>query len=83
MRRIMVGRLGGLLALGIGTAAWATGTDNGKEPFNFGQMLPFMQEMHPDLTKDELREMYNNCHGTNGAAPSKNFEIPMNNMMGL
>jgi hypothetical protein len=37
-------------------------------------MFPFMKEIHPNFSENELKDMYNSCHGTNGAAPSKNFE---------
>ena len=33
-----------------------------------------MKEIHPNFSENELKDMYNSCHGTNGAAPSKNFE---------
>ncbi|ARI78661.1 hypothetical protein [Halobacillus mangrovi] len=41
---------------------------------NFGQMKKVMEDMHPDLTKQEIKEMYAAMHGTNGAEPSANFE---------
>ncbi|MGI8316904.1 hypothetical protein [Halobacillus mangrovi] len=41
---------------------------------NFGQMKNIMEDMHPDLTKQEIKEMYGTMHGTNGAEPSANFE---------
>jgi hypothetical protein len=47
----------------------------------------FMQEMHPDWSVQDIQDMYNVCHGTNGAAPSKNFRGGMMNqgfsMMGF
>lgn len=71
-----------VLVLSVGTAAYAQGEGN----FNFGQMLPQMQEVHPDLTTEELKDMYNSCHGTSGSAASKNFQGmnqgQMNSMMG-
>lgn len=42
-------------------------------PVNFGQMKNLMKDIHPEFTTKELKEMYNNMHGTNGAEPSKNF----------
>lgn len=40
---------------------------------NFGQMKPFMSEMHPNLNNQELEEMYKSMHGTGGASQSSNF----------
>ncbi|MEQ6377740.1 hypothetical protein RZN25_13035 [Bacillaceae bacterium S4-13-56] len=42
-------------------------------PVNYGQMLDIMEEVHPDFSKEQMNEMYNAMHGTNGAAPSANF----------
>lgn len=52
---------------GAGTLAFAQG-DQGKAPWNlsFEQMLPFMQQMHPNLSGDQLKNMYDACHGPNG-----------------
>ncbi|WP_028986188.1 hypothetical protein [Thermicanus aegyptius] len=53
--------------LGIGTVAFAQG-NNPTAPWNlnFDQMLPFMKQMHPNWSTDQLNEMYNDCHGPNG-----------------
>ncbi|MCT8137734.1 hypothetical protein H1D32_08160 [Anaerobacillus sp. CMMVII] len=53
------------LVLGIGSVALAN-SDDVFENFNFKDMLPFMQEMHPDLEDEELEEMFNRCHGEDG-----------------
>ncbi|GIP52470.1 hypothetical protein [Paenibacillus vini] len=54
-----------LLTLGIGTAVYAAdGTPS------FGDMLPFMQKMHPQLSEGELNQMYQNCHQGNGMQQS-------------
>ncbi|MBS4026573.1 MAG: hypothetical protein KGZ96_13030 [Clostridia bacterium] len=75
MKKIVIGLLILLLVLGIGSMAFAqeNGSGFGYGKFNFGQMLPFMQQIHPDWSVEDLQEMYNACHGTNGAAPSNNF----------
>jgi hypothetical protein len=54
------------LVLGIGTAALANSDSDVFEKFNFKEMLPFMQEMHPDLDEEQLEEMYERCHGEGG-----------------
>lgn len=63
------------LILGASTSVFAEETNDGKGTFNFGQMKPMMEKMHPDLSKEELKQMYIDCHGTNGAMPSKNFQM--------
>lgn len=67
------------LILGASTSAFAEETNEGKGTNNFGQMKQMMEEMHPELSTNELVEMHKKCHGTNGAEPSKNFE-KMNTM---
>ncbi|OIJ15649.1 hypothetical protein BKP35_01245 [Anaerobacillus arseniciselenatis] len=52
------------LVLGLGTVTLA---NSDSEVFgNFKDMLPFMQQMHPDLNEDQLEQMYIACHGENG-----------------
>ena len=78
MKKLILGVLAIVLVLGAGSA-FANSDGDGEGTFNFGQMLPFMKQMHPGWSDEELKEMYNACHGTNGAAPSKNFQY-MNQM---
>jgi len=65
MKKIAIGTLCATFILGAGTAVFAAGTGE-KEILNFGQMKPQMQEMHPDLSTKELKEMFDTCHGTSG-----------------
>lgn len=84
MKKVWLGLMTAMLAVGVGASAFAAEENRGEGTFNFGQMLPFMQEMHPNLSNQELQEMYNSCHGTNGAAPSANFQnMNMNGNMNL
>lgn len=46
---------------------------------NFGQMKPYMKKMHPDLSDQQLEDMYKRMHGTGGASNSKNFQGMMGN----
>lgn len=57
-----------LLALGIGSAVYAHGSDAG---WSFKEMLPYMKEMHPNMDEQEMKEMYQKCHG------SSDDEVPM------
>ena len=34
--------------------------------FNFQEMKPLMEKVHPDLSTQELEQMYNSCHGEGG-----------------
>jgi len=50
-----------LVVLAIsGTAVMAHG---GYGAFSFERMLPTMQEHHPGWSEEELRTMYEYCHG--------------------
>lgn len=57
--------LGGAIILGTGTLTFAA-TNDGDGKWSFEKMLPFMQEMHPDLSKNELKQMFDDCHGKGG-----------------
>ncbi|MEH7332882.1 hypothetical protein V7161_09615 [Neobacillus drentensis] len=63
MKKFAVGILSAAFILGAGTAVLAAGTNNSATGFSFEKMLPFMQKMHPDSTKQELKDMYKACHG--------------------
>ena len=84
MKKLTLSLLGTALILGASTVAFAEEGTDGKGTFNFGQMKPMIEQMHPELSDEEVKQMYNNCHGTNGAMPSKNFNMMdsshMNNM---
>lgn len=90
MKRLWIGIATIAMVLGIGTAGAYTATadngtdDNGKvnnESF-FEQMLPRAKQMHPDLSEEQIQEMYNNCHGRGitGAGMMNNTQWG-NNMM--
>lgn len=84
MKKVWFGLMGAILVIGLGTSAFAAVENPGEGTMNFGQMLPFMQKMHPDKTTQELKDMYELHHGTGGAAPSANFEqcdMDMTNMI--
>jgi hypothetical protein len=67
MKKLMIGIMSIAFVLGAGTFALAQTDEPGDAMVNFKEMLPFMKEMHPDFSEDELQQMYNACHGTNGA----------------
>lgn len=68
-KKLAIGFLTGAIILGgAGTFAFAAANEdaNGNGLLNFGQMKPFMEKMHPELSTSELKEMYNSCHGEGG-----------------
>jgi hypothetical protein len=71
MKKWAVGLLSSALILGAGTAVFAAGTDNTENGFSFENMLPFMEKMHPNSNKEELKEMYNTCHKEGGMMGGK------------
>ncbi|MDR4949289.1 hypothetical protein [Neobacillus cucumis] len=66
MKKYFVGILSAAFILGAGTAVFAAGNSNSDNGISFEKMLPFMQKMHPDSTKAELKDMYKACHEENG-----------------
>ncbi|MEH6907000.1 hypothetical protein [Neobacillus drentensis] len=66
MKKFVVGTLSAALILGAGTAVFAAGNSNSSDRVNFEKMLPFMQKMHPDSSKAELKDMYKACHEGEG-----------------
>ncbi|MGG1614513.1 FAD/FMN-containing dehydrogenase [Paenibacillus phoenicis] len=75
MKKLWIGIATMALVMGIGTAgAYAATAENGTEDSGkvnnqstFEQMLPHAKQMHPDLSEEQIREMYNSCHGGNGS----------------
>ena len=56
-KKLVIGLLTGAILLGgAGTYAYAQ-TDG------FQEMKPFMEKMHPELSSNELEQMYEECHG--------------------
>ncbi|WP_059172032.1 hypothetical protein [Bacillus sp. FJAT-27445] len=62
MKKLAIVVMSTVFILGMGTFALAQTNGSGNAIQSFKEMLPFMQEMHPDSTDKELQEMYNACH---------------------
>ena len=75
MKKLSLSILSAAMILGASSAAFAEEGKEGKGQFNFGQMKPLIQKMHPGFSDEEVKQMYSDCHGTNGAMPSKNFNM--------
>lgn len=79
MKKIWIGLAAAAMVLALGTAVYAaTDKDTG-----FKQMLPQMKQMHPDVSEQQLQEMYNNCNSNgNGMSGMMNDNAGgMHNMM--
>jgi hypothetical protein len=75
-KKLVIGLLTGAILLGgAGTYAYAQ-TDG------FQEMKPFMEKMHPELSSNELEQMYNNCHEDEGMmqGSTENTQNMMNNL---
>jgi hypothetical protein len=72
MKKYVVGILSTALILGAGTAVFAAGNSSSSNGNGFEKMLPFMQKMHPDSSKDELKDMYKACHEDGGMMDGTN-----------
>lgn len=62
-----------LVVLGISAALMALGTGvyaAADEHNGFQEMLSSMKQMHPDLTDQQLEDMYNDCHDNGGGSSS-------------
>lgn len=75
MKKKIIAGLVLLLVLLAGTAYAATDGF-----YNFEDMLPFMKQVHPDWSDQDLQDMYNACHGDNGAVPSNTGYQMMTNL---
>ncbi|GGK05029.1 hypothetical protein GCM10007063_29280 [Lentibacillus kapialis] len=73
MKKIFIGLLTSFLVLGGGTFVFAHG--NGENTFNFEDMQPYMEEMHPNFSEEDQRAMFNDCHGDGGYMQNNNNEF--------
>lgn len=81
-KKIVVALLSGAVILGAGTLTFAKSNGEGEGLLNFGQMKPYIEKMHPDLTTQEQKEMFDACHGEGGMmenVDSENLSKMMNN----
>ncbi|GAB3804418.1 hypothetical protein [Virgibacillus kimchii] len=59
-----------VFVIGAGNAVYAN--SNSGNDWSFEEMLPFMNQMHPEMNDQELEQMYQNCHGSNNEMPRMN-----------
>lgn len=79
MKKIVIGLISTAVILGGGTLAFADSNGNGEGLLNFGQMKPFIEEMHPNLSTQEQKQMFDACHGEDGS--NQDTEKDVKNMM--
>jgi hypothetical protein len=79
MKKMVISVLGSMLIFGVGTVVMAAGNESDKEIGTFEKMKPLMEEMHPDFSNEELKQMYDSCHGDNGKIMDQHME-KMENM---
>lgn len=60
--------------MGQGNMTQMMKTTNTKQDSNngFEQMLPYMKKMHPNLSDEQLKALYEQMHGQNGACSNVN-----------
>lgn len=63
-KKLWIGLGAIVMTLGIGTAVYAA--DAGSETFQ--DMLPFMKQMHPKLSDQQLQNMHSACENHNANA---------------
>ena len=78
MKKFAAAILSAAFILGAGTAVFAAGNSNGN--FSFEKMVPFMQKMHPNASKENLKDMYNACQ-KNGGMMGNTDKSQMSTMM--
>jgi uncharacterized protein YpuA (DUF1002 family) len=78
MKKVWIVLAAVVMVLALGTAVYAA-TD---EDSGFQKMLPQMKQMHPDVSEQQLQEMYNNCNSnSNSMSSMMNGGVTMGNMM--
>jgi hypothetical protein len=73
-KKLVVSLLCGAFILGAGSLTFAQSNGEEEGLLNFGQMKPYIEEMHPDLTIQEQKEMFDSCHGEDGMMKDVNHE---------
>jgi hypothetical protein len=79
-KKLLVGILSSAFIFGAGTLTFAQTNGEGDGLFNFEKMQPQIEKMHPDLTKEEQKEMFDSCHGEGGMMENFDGENASNMM---
>ncbi|MFB1050975.1 hypothetical protein [Paraliobacillus sp. JSM ZJ581] len=65
MKKIIVSLLGAIVIIGGAatyTFAHSNNNFNNNERFNYEEMRPYIQEMHPNWSNQQQRKMFELCH---------------------
>ena len=84
-RKLAIGIITGAIILGgAGTLTFAATNGDGEGPLNFGQAKPHIEKVHPELSTQEQKEMFESCHGKEGTmrgnTENTNSQDMMNNL---
>jgi hypothetical protein len=81
MKKLIFSLLSGAIILGgTATYAFAHSNESGNDIINFGQMKPYIEEMHPDLSTQEQKALFDSCHGAGAEINGNNTQDMMNNL---
>ena len=83
MKKLAIGILSAAFILGAGTAVFAAGNNNSSNSSNFKEMVPTMQKMHPNSSKQELKDRYKSCYENGGMMDETNGNETMDMMNNL
>ncbi|WML60510.1 hypothetical protein [Neobacillus sp. PS2-9] len=61
MKKFVTGAFTAILLLGLGTGVMAASDQIACKVGDFKEMLPFMQQKHPELSEKQLKEMHKDC----------------------
>ncbi|WHZ00468.1 hypothetical protein QNH48_15425 [Neobacillus sp. YX16] len=61
MKKLVTSAFTLILLLGLGTGVMAASDQIACKVGDFKEMLPMMQEKHPELSDKELKEMHKDC----------------------
>ena len=71
MKKLWIGLMALVLVMGIGTAgAYAATNNDYNDNGFFEKMLPYAKQMHPNLSEEQIKQMYDNCSTSNGKGMS-------------
>ncbi|MDF1511044.1 hypothetical protein PZE06_23195 [Robertmurraya sp. DFI.2.37] len=79
-KKLLVGILSSAFILGAGTLTFAQTNGEGDGLFNFEKMQPQIEKIHPELSKEEQKEMFDACHGEGGMMENFHGENASNMM---
>ncbi|WP_138416150.1 hypothetical protein [Aquibacillus sediminis] len=82
MKKLVISIIIGAVILG-GATTYVSAQTNGNEWFNFEDMQPYMEQMHPNFSTEQQQQMFNDCHGENGYMQNNDNRFEEQNGMTL